>query len=277
MWDWLVANKQWVFDGFGVAIATVALSVLIWLIKKFWSNREAAALPSITQAPITSVNPVIDFKPTINVGTHAPEPPKPSPPTHPIIAPVKVTPNLRVETTKRAKARLELDKWIIKRDNDRDRPDVQRVLLADISNLPTDDAHTAKAAVRAAIKIKHHGNTFNYSPLPWLDEFTNLVYIETGQRKSVVLAVGDNSPTGNWAFVLNHRADYHVGSAITEMDYSNPCPKLWASVMNPTALEDGLPFELHLIDMNSGAILKKFEYTWTFDEEENWPILEPRN
>jgi hypothetical protein len=92
---------------------------------------------------------------------------------------------------------------------------------------------------------------------------------------SVVLAFGDNSPTGDWAFVLNHRKDYG-GSPITEMDWTNPCPKLRASVMSPRALEDGLPFELQLIDMNGGTILKKFEFVWTFDEEEGWPILKSR-
>jgi len=30
----------------------------------------------------------------------------------------------------------------------------------------------------------------SYSPLPWIDEWTNLVYLETGARKTAVLALG---------------------------------------------------------------------------------------
>ena len=29
-----------------------------------------------------------------------------------------------------------------------------------------------------------------------------------------------------------------------------------------------------MIDMNSGAIISKFTYLWTFDAQNNWPFLE---
>jgi hypothetical protein len=134
-------------------------------------------------------------------------------------------------------------------------------LLADISNVPTDSAHTAKAAIRAAIRMDYGGRQRTYSPLPWLEEYINLVYLETGARKTVVLAVEEDSQTGAWNFVLNHRADYttRAGSA---MDWTNPCP-----------IPSDLPFEILMIDMNSGAVLTKFVYLWTFDANLNLPIL----
>jgi hypothetical protein len=136
------------------------------------------------------------------------------------------------------------------------------LLIADVSNVPTDDAHTAKAAVRAAIRTEVGVLPRAYSPLPWLEEFSNLVYLETGARRTVVLAVGLDSKTGTWTFVLNHRQDYTGSAAVSEMYWTNQCP-----------ISSDLPFELLMIDMNSGAILAKFKYLWTFDARNNWPIL----
>jgi hypothetical protein len=45
-------------------------------------------------------------------------------------------------------------------------PKLYRALLADISNVPTDEAHTAKAAIRAAIRMEIDGEPRIYSPLP---------------------------------------------------------------------------------------------------------------
>ena len=46
-----------------------------------------------------------------------------------------------------------------------------------------------------------------------------MVYLETGARKTVVLAVGEDSRTGSWSFVLNSRKDYYTCN--TEMDWTN--------------------------------------------------------
>jgi len=135
-------------------------------------------------------------------------------------------------------------------------------LLADISNVPTDEAHAARATIRAAIRMDYGGRQRTYSPLPWLEEYTNLVYLETGARKTVVLAVGEDSRTGAWSFVLNHRKDYYTRNSVSEMDWTNQCP-----------IPSDLPFEILMIDMNSGALLAKFVYIWTFDAQNNWPIL----
>jgi hypothetical protein len=122
--------------------------------------------------------------------------------------------------------------------------------------------HTARAAIRAGIRMDYGGRQPTYSPLPWLEEFTNMVYLETGARKTVVLAVGQDSQTGIWNFVLNHRKDYTTSGAVSEMDWTNACP-----------IPSDLPFEILMIDMNSGAILTKFVYLWTFDAQNNWPVL----
>jgi hypothetical protein len=170
----------------------------------------------------------------------------------------KPQPNLCVEAIKKGKIYLADDVWTL-------RPSASepyRGLFADISNVPADEAHAAKAAVRAAIRVEIGGRPRTYSPLPWLDEFTNLVYLETGARKTVVLAVGKIARMGVWTFVLNRRKDYYTSNTISEMDWTNQCP-----------IPSDLPFELLMIDMNSGALLAKFKYLWTFDAELNWPSL----
>jgi hypothetical protein len=168
--------------------------------------------------------------------------------------------NLCVEAIKVGKISLEGDIWTLK-PNTRSRLIPSRALLADISNVPTDDTYTAKAAIRAAIRIDFGGRQRTYSPLPWLEEYTNTVYLETGGRKTVVLAVGEDSQIGAWKFVLNHRSD-HAASGVSAMDGTNECP-----------IPSDIPFEILMIDMNSGALLSKFEYLWTFDATNNWPFL----
>jgi hypothetical protein len=156
---------------------------------------------------------------------------------------------------------LEGDIWTL-RPNTTSQIKPNRALLADISNVPTDLAHTAKAAIRAAIRMDYGGRQRTYSPLPWLEEYSNKVYLGTGERKTVVLVVGDDSQTGAWTFVLNHRSDYSTPAGPSAMDWTNLCP-----------IPSDLPFEILMIDMNSEALLTKFVYLWTFDANQNWPFL----
>ena len=69
----------------------------------------------------------------------------------------------------------------------------------------------------------------------------------------MVLAVGEDSKTGAWTFVLNHRKDYYTSSTVSAMDWTNQCP-----------IPSDLPLEILMIDMNSGALHAKFIYLWTF-------------
>jgi hypothetical protein len=94
-----------------------------------------------------------------------------------------------------------------------------------------------------------------------IDPFTNVVHLETGARKTVVLAVVEDNQTGIWNFVLNHRSDYASGP-VSAMDWTNECP-----------IPSDLPFEILMIDMNSGPLLSKSVYLWTFDAENNCPFL----
>lgn len=241
--------------------------MLWWLVAKFWPKREAAIsttqAPTTVQAPSTSIAPVITMNPTINfpIEPRAPEPPKQVAPPAP--AAPKPRPNLSIEATKVGMVTLQGDIWTLKPNAvGWERPQRYRALLADISNVPTDEMHTAKAAIRAAIRMEYGGRQRTYSPLPWLEEFTSKVFLDTGARKTVVLAVGEDSQTGAWTFVLNHREDYTGRSSVSEMDWTNQCP-----------IPSDLPFEILMIDMNSGALLAKFVYLWTFDAQYNRPFL----
>jgi hypothetical protein len=48
-----------------------------------------------------------------------------------------------------------------------------------------------------------------------------------------VLAVEEDSQTGFWNFVLNHRKDHSTSNTVSEMDWTNPCP-----------IPSDLPFEI---------------------------------
>jgi hypothetical protein len=187
-----------------------------------------------------------------------------APPTPLAPASPKPRPNLCVEAIKLGDIYLEGEIWTLRPTvlggHTKNRP----ALLADISNVPNDDTRTVKAAMRAAIRMgSGESMQRTYSPLPWLDEYTNLVYLETGARKTVVLAVCESSSkTGNWGFVLNHRGNYESSNRVSEMDWTNSCP-----------LPSNLPFEILMMDVNSGELLAKFAYIWTFDVENNRPFL----
>ena len=260
MWGWLEQNREWVFSRVGIA----SLGAIWWFVNKFWpkSGKAQMSAPAITtQAPSTSIAPVITMNPTINF----PIEPRPAELPKLVVPPSAVAPgarpNLCIEATKNGKIFLEGDTWTLTPIS-RGLTKPNRALLADISNVPTDLAHTAKAAVRAGIRMDYGGRQRTFSPLPWLEEYNNMVFLETGARKTVVLAVGEDSRTGAWNFVLNHRSDYNTRGASSAMDWTNPCP-----------IPSDLPFEILMIDMNSGALLTKFVYLWTFDANLNWPIL----
>lgn len=269
MWEWVVQNKQWVFSGAGLTVLAAAW----WLFTKLLPKSEAAApttvqsptvtqAPSISQAPSVSIAPIITVSPTISLREPRAEPPEVVSPAPTLPATPKPRPNLRIETTRVGRISLDGDIWTLRQDSRGwDRQQRYRALLADISNIPPDGAHTTTAEIRAAIRMNYGGRQRTYSPLPWLEEFTNKVSLETGARKTVVLAVGVDSQTGIWNFVLNHRSDY-ASSATSAMDWTHPCP-----------IPSELPFEILMMDMNSGAVLSKFEYLWTFDANNNWPIL----
>lgn len=258
VWNWVVQNKQWVF-GFGIAALGALGTLLWWAIKKFWPKTDAAA--AIPAASAT-ISPVIS--PVITNTITLPAAPTPLPLEVVPPAPAPATkPNLSVEGIKAARVYLQLDIWTLRpKSGGWERQDRYRAILVDVSNVPTDEAHTAKAAIRAAISMDYGGRVRTYSPLPWLEEFTNLVYLETWATKTVVVAVGEDSKTGTWSFVLNHRKDHYTTNTISEMDWTNQCP-----------IPSDLPFELLMIDMSSGAILAKFPYIWTFDAVNNWPVL----
>jgi hypothetical protein len=208
------------------------------------------------------IAPVITMSPTITIEPRAPEPSKAVPPAPALPAAPKPRPNLCIETIRVGRISLDGDIWTLRQNSSGwERQPRYRALLADISNVPPDGAHTTTAEIRAAIRMNYGGRQLTYSPLPWLEEFTNKVDLEAGARKTVVLAVGVDSQTGVWNFVLNPRSDY-TPSVVSAMDWTHPCP-----------IPSDLPFEILMIGLNNGAVLSKFEYLWTFDAQNNWPIL----
>jgi hypothetical protein len=257
MWGWISQNKDWLFSGAAIA----ALSVLWWFFKNFWSKREVAPViaPAVTQAPVTTIAPVF------NLGTPhvpAPGPLKVAPPVAASVPKPKPKANVCIEAVKFGKIALEGDIWTTTPHVGWERLKIKRALMVDVSNIPTDEAHTAKAEIRAAIRMEYGGQVRTYSPLPWLEEYTNKIYLDVGARKTVILAVGEDNKTGPWHFVLNHRAEHYGTGDPTAMDWTNVCP-----------IPSDLPFEILLIDMKDGTLLRKFTYVWTFDAEYNRPFL----
>jgi hypothetical protein len=108
--------------------------------------------------------------------------------------------------------------------------------------------------VRAALTIQER----SYSPLPWLDRYTNTITLEPAARKTLVLAVGEDRQIAAWYFVLNHRDTY----SNAPMDWTNMAP-----------IPSDLPMKIMLVDVTNGELIAEFDYLWTFDANNGWPTL----
>jgi hypothetical protein len=165
--------------------------------------------------------------------------------------------NLKVEATKLGKIYLQGDIWTLA-------PGAQskevpfRGLLIDVANVPTQSWNIKAVTVKAALTIQSR----SYSPLPWLEEYTNTVRLEPAARKTIVLAAGHDRAMGSWHFVLNHRDNYNSVADPSRMDWTNMAP-----------IPSNLRLEVLLVDVNSGELTARFEYLWTFDANLNWVIL----
>src|SRR5882762_356122 len=180
MWDWIAQNKEWFFSGAGLTILGIIWSVLI---KPSGSKREAALVPApantVTQAPIITVSP------TFNVprGSLSPEPLKKEPPDTPS-APVARA-NLKVEAAKVGKVWLQGDIWTLV-PGEQSSETRFRGLFVDIANVPTASGNIKTTKLEAALTIQSR----SYSPLPWLGEYTNAIWLEPAARKTILLAAG---------------------------------------------------------------------------------------
>lgn len=254
MLKWLAQNKEWLFSGAGLTV----LGVFLWLAKKFLSSRRqnlAAPANAVTQAHIITVSP------TFNLSSQ--ESSSPEPTKLPIIPPAAPTarPNLKIEATKVGKIYLQGDIWTLA-PGERSRETPFRGLFVDVANVPTGSGNIKAVKVKAALTIQSR----SYSPLPWLEEYTNAVRLEPAGRKTIVLAVGHDRPMGSWHFVLNHRDNRNSLNEPSRMDWTNLAP-----------IPSDLPLEILLVDVDSGELAAKFEYLWTFDANLNWPILKTHN
>ena len=254
MWDWLVQNREWLFSGAGLT----ALAIIWWVLTKLRGSRREHPPPptnTITQAPMTTVSPTFNLPQE----TRSPEPPKQEPPATPA-APTERA-NLNIEATKLGKIYLQGDIWTLAPgEGSRETP--FRALFVDVANVPTASGKIKAVTVRGALTIQSR----SYSPLPWLEEYTNAVRLEPAARKTLLLAAGHDQPMGSWHFVLNHRENYNSLNEPSRMDWTNMAP-----------IPSDLPMEILLVDVNSGELVAKFEYLWTFEANLNWPILKTPN
>jgi hypothetical protein len=251
MWNWLAHNKEWLFSGVGVS----ALVAAWWFFRKSLSSkRDSLPTPTnqVAQTPTITVSPTFNLSRELS-GSEAQK----QRPTAVAPAPVVTRANLKVEATKVGKIYLQGDIWTLA-------PGVQtkespfRGLVMDIANVPTQSWNIKTVTVKAALTIQSR----SYSPLPWLEEYTNAVRLEPAARKSIVLAVGHDSRRGSWHLVLNHRDNRNSIADPSRMDWTNMAP-----------FPSDLPLEILLVDVDSGELAAKFEYLWTFDANLNWPML----
>lgn len=267
--QWL-SDYKWLFDGVAGA---AAIAILGYFFRKWWSRSRdqqdqqsilTAQGAKVANSPVASGsnNTQTVHAPTIHAHTvhygHDPSSPAVSPAQNAIPSAIpKARPNLKIEAIKIGKIALQGDIWTMSPGSTWNREPLFRALLADISNVPTESENTITAKLKAAVRIG--GQT--YSPLPWLEEYTNTVYLEPAARKAIVLAVGKDSNLGEWRFVLNHRANHNSLNDPSAMDWTNLAP-----------IPSG-PFEILLIDVDSGALAATFKYLWTLDADLNYPIL----
>lgn len=271
MWSWLVKNREWVFCGVGVSV----LAAMWWTRKLFrpWfdgSKNEplpAAAVNNVTQTPTITVSPSFTFSPQVANPDVKKEEPAASSPT-----PVIGRANLKVEAIKLDHIYLQGDIWTLNPVSERwaslardgmlttgkERPHL--ALLIDIANVPTHSQNIGLAKVKGALKIQSR----TYSPLPWLEEYTNAVRLGPADRKTVVLAVGSDhvGGLGPWHLVLNHRNNSNSLAKPSKMDFKNLAPL----TSDPLA-------KVLLVDIDTGELLVEFDFVWTFDLKSNRPVL----
>jgi hypothetical protein len=247
----MVQNKEWLFSGAGLT----TLGVAWWLFAKWrGSNREPQVANAATNAVIQS--PSINVSPTINISSHSiPElaKPEPTPPTTPAEI---ARPNLRLEASKIGHPCLQEDVWTLTPTEYRPKKRYKG-LLVDVANVPTASGKIKAVKVKASLLV----GTRNYSPLPWLGEYTNAARLEPAARKTILLAVGDDEQMGPWYFVLNHRERHSQLVDNTSMDWTNMAPI------------PSHPLEILLVDVDSGELVAAFNYIWTFDSNLGFPFL----
>src|ERR1700687_546712 len=244
MWSWLVENKQWVFSGIGVSV----IATIIWFVKKFWPKHQPPT-PSVsvstTQSPNITVSPVFNLHERTELLKQGASPR------------LAARANLRIESIGLAKIYLRGDIWTTDRPVDNDEISVMG-LIADVTNLPTPTTNIKAIELKAVLTIQSR----NYTPLPWLEEYINVVRLEPAARKSVVLAVGSGSPLEPWYFLLNQRDQYFTPNEPSRMDWSNVAP-----------IPSNLPMSIMFVDIDSGEMAAEFKYIWTFDSGR--PFLRP--
>lgn len=255
MWSWLVENKQWVFSGAGLTV----IATIVWFIRKLSTKRQPVR-PAVSVNTTQSSN--ITVSPVINLHERT-EPPRQEVPVTPPVARA----NLRIEAIKLAKIYLRGDIWTVglprpSRPAGENNEVPFMGLFADVANVPTSAGNIKTIKLKAALTIQSRG----YSPLPWIDEYINTVRLEPAARKSVLLTVGHVRPLGSWHFVLNHRDEYFTPNEPSRMDWTNMAP-----------IPSDLPLEIMLVDVDSGELVAKFEYVWTFDSTSNRPFLKAPN
>ncbi len=140
-------------------------------------------------------------------------------------------------------------------------------ILVDISNAPRETETPRAANIKASLVLQHPKEQI-VSPLSWLNEYTNTVTIGPGDRKTLVLAVGDlynhNLPLTqfNWNFVMNQRNSASDKQEISPGDYH------WAGKLPPNC-----PLVLQLANSKTGKIISSFNLVWNWNE--NAPIPQP--
>ena len=255
MWQWMIQNKEWLFSGAGLT----ALGVVWWLISKWrHSNHEPPQANAITNAVVQSPN--INVNPTINISPQStPEAVKPEPMRDATVV-VIARPNLKIEAIKIGKPCLQEDVWTLTPRHGIPKREYKG-LLADVANVPTASGNIKDVTVKASLQV----GTKNYSPLPWLGEYTNAVRLEPAARKTILLAAGDDEQMGPWFFVLNHRERYNQLNDPSAMDWTNMAPI------------PSHPLEILLVDVDSGEVVATFKHVWTFDCVQGFPVLrEPK-
>jgi hypothetical protein len=237
---WLASNYQWL-------VAVVLMPIVLLLLKQWADSRNKTTNAAPQATPKTQDSQV----------SNAPE-------AVPARNEPNVRPILKIEAIKIGKIALQGDIWT-NSPGSHSREPLFRALLADISNVPTELEKTKTVKLKAAIRMEYGGQTRTFTPLPWLEEYTNTVFLEAAATKVVVLAIGRDIQFGEWHFVLNHRKDYNTWAVPSAMDWTNLAPI-------PSA-----PFEILLIDVSGGILATSFKYLWTLDAELGYPVLKPPN
>lgn len=253
---WLVKYLWMTWFVFLFSYVITSEKVLGRKLKKLWGVEDRQEPASQSVPPLT-VPPVVQTQTAsphieqhVHLGPQKQEEPKPKP----LKLEPKPQPNLVLNQVLTRMLYLRHDHWSMEQPkSDWSRTIGCKAWLAEIKNRRSDERKVGPAqGIRAELIVDEN----EYAPLSWVDSEFNLVNLEFGAVKYIVLAVEmETNLRGDWRVPINHK-DYNYGAGRSGIDVDNAMAKGKSSTL-----------KLNLLHVEGGTTLSSFDGACEWQKE----------